>query len=224
MSSPAQVSPQQKQLDQFFQQYREVVFAKKQVLIHAGDEPAGVYYLASGHVRQYDISGRTGNELTIHIYNPHSFLPLTWALNNIPNRYFFQAMDEVHVRLAPRDDVVHFLQGNADQLLALSKRLVFGLDGLMARMEYQVFGSASARIQAELLYLARHFGREEEDGRIVLDRQFTHQGIADLTGTVRETVSVAIERLVAAGLVSYQGDRIVLEDAARLEAELKRLL
>jgi len=191
--------------------------------LHATDSPRGIYFLKSGHIRQYDISRKTGNELTVHIFNPGSFFPLTWGLNSIPNRYFFQAMGKVEMYVVPREDILTFLQDNPDVLLSLTQRLLSGLDGMILRLQNQVFGDSYTRTISELLYLARHFGRKE--GKcIVIEQAFTHQNVADLTGAVRETVSVAMKKLQTRDLIRYDGLSIIINDTKRLEAELKNAL
>lgn len=207
----------------FFQKYPATVVQRHATFLYGGEQPAGVYFLEEGHIRQYDISARSGNEFTLHIYNPNSFFPLTWALNNTPNRYFFQAVTESTVRIAPREDVIAFLKKEGDVLFSVAQRLGAGLNGLTFRMEYQVFGDAYVRILAELLYLGRHFGTRRGK-RLRLEEQFTHQNLADLSGSVRETVSVAMEKLKANHLITYEDHLITITDVAALEAELDRLL
>lgn len=210
-------------VEQFFANYDSLVIPAKETFLHAGDEPKGVYFLQSGHVQQFDISGRTGTELTLHVFNPDSFFPLVWALNDIPNRYFYRAIDQVEVRLAPREELAHFLETDPTVALSLVKRLLYGLDGMILRLQNQVFGDSYTRTISELLYLGRHFGRKEGK-TIVIEEHFTHQSLADLTGAVRETVSVVIEKLKAQGFIQYEGRTIIINDQDQLEAELHKLL
>lgn len=206
----------------FFQSYSTLRLDKKQTVIPGGEEPGGIFYLHEGYVREYDISAKSGNELTFHIYGPGSFFPLTWGLAGIPNRHFFQSMTDCELRVAPKEDVVQFLAQHPEQLLELTQRLLKGLSGLMTRMEFQVFADAYTQISAELVYLGRHFGHQEGN-QVVLQKHFTHQTLADLTGMVRETISVAIEKLVKQGVISYQGNKIVIHNIEQLSKELERL-
>lgn len=214
---------QQEKIEQFFSQYDSLSVTPRETFLHAGDEPEGVYFLQSGHVRQYDISGRTGTELTLHIFKPGSFFPLMWALNDIPNRYFYQSVDAVQAIVAPKEAVNTFLTENPEVLLALTKRLLSGLDGMIARLQNQVFGDSYSRTISQILYLGRHFGHKEGN-QVIIHEPFTHQNLADLTGSVRETVSVAIEKMLAQGLIHYEGHSIVINNQELLEQELHKLL
>ena len=86
-----------------------------------------------------------------------------------------------------------------------------------------MFGDSYTKVVAELIYLARHFG-EENDGYLFLREQFTHQNLADLTGMVRETISLAMEKMVNQKLIHYQGNKIVIDDLDELRAQLERLV
>src|SRR3990167_34233 len=62
-----------------------------EVLIRAGEDPPGIFYLVSGQVKEYDISGQ-GNEVVVNVYKPPAFFPMSWAINQTPNRYFFETI------------------------------------------------------------------------------------------------------------------------------------
>jgi hypothetical protein len=68
------------------------------------------------------------------------------------------------------------------------------------------FGSVRPvdRVQRKLLQLARDHGRVGADG-VRLDFPVTHELLGEMTGSARETVSRALERLEAAGVVVRQG-------------------
>ena len=73
----------QSKIQKFFIQFPSQKYGKGEIILHPEDNPLGAYYLAKGHVREYAISPQ-GIEVTIHIFNPHSFFPMTWILADIP--------------------------------------------------------------------------------------------------------------------------------------------
>ena len=64
----------------------------------------------------------------------------------------------------------------------------------------------------------------EENGKITLEDQFTHQNLADFTGMVRETISIVMEKLVAEGKVHYEENKIVIDRIDSLRAQLDPLV
>lgn len=74
---------------------------------------------------------------------------------------------------------------------------------------------AKARLVLLLLDLAARFGVRDSRGTIV-DVRLTHRELAELIGATRETVSVAILELRAAGLVLTEARRVIVPDPVAL--------
>jgi CRP-like cAMP-binding protein len=69
------------------------------------------------------------------------------------------------------------------------------------------------RVREKLLQLARIYGRVVRGG-VRIDFPLTHQLLADMVGSARETVSLAISELVRDGLVRRQGRFYILRVAS----------
>lgn len=196
-------SPVSQKIATFFAAYQPTKFKKGEVIIEANKLPLGLYFLTNGFVRQY-VFTESGQELTLHFFKPGSFFPLFWIINDQPNRYFYQAFTDIEVHIAPKDVSVDFLKTNPDILLDLTGRLLFGLDGLLTRIESLASASARDRTIGILLFLGKHFGKSEGHG-LTLTQQFTHNDLANLTGLTRETTSREVEQLTKAGLITTNG-------------------
>ena len=120
-------------INQFFSQYKSQTFKKGQVLIRAGEDPEGIFYLLNGQVKQYAVSQK-GDNLTVNIFKPVAFFPMSWAINKTSNNFYFEALTDVEIRLAPAVKVLEFVQSNPDVLFDLIKRLYSGMDGVLSRM------------------------------------------------------------------------------------------
>lgn len=205
-----------KQLDSFFNKFKEIGFKKGEVFLRAEDVPSGVYFLKKGYVRMYAVS-RDGNEMSLNIYKPGSYFPVIWALGDLQNRYYFESMTDVTVCRAPKDKFIKFLEDNSEVLMELTKRLSVGLGGLSSQIEYLFFGSACNRVSAVILVAAKRFGKTEEKGEIFINLKLTHQEIANLAGLARETASVEIKNLENDGIISFEKRHIVVEAFKKLE-------
>ena len=69
-----------------------------------------------------------------------------------------------------------------------------------------------------LLELSEQFGVPHSDG-IRLRIKLSHQDLANLIGSTRETVTVLLGQLKAEGLVTGGRQRIIVKDEPRLRAE-----
>jgi CRP-like cAMP-binding protein len=67
----------------------------------------------------------------------------------------------------------------------------------------------SERVLGKLLQLARTYGRAVPGG-VRVDFPLTHQLVADMVGSARETVSLALSELAREGFLQRQHDRYVL--------------
>ncbi len=201
-------------LDRFFKTYKQFKYQKGQTIIEANSVPAGVYFLAKGYVRQYTFT-KSGQELTHHFFKPRSFFPLLWAINNLPNKCFYQSFTPTETYLAPREKVIGFLKSDSALLFNLSSRLLFGLDGLLTRIESLASADARTRTLGILLFLGKHFGTKK-DHTLTLAYSFTHSDLANLTGLTRETTSRQVEQLCKQGLITVKNHLISIPDTRHL--------
>lgn len=147
----------------FFQGFPARKFDKDHILVHAGDDPPGVFYLEEGNVREYDISNQ-GDEIVVNVFKPPAFFPMSWAINRTPNQYFYTAESKIVVRRAPADEVVGFLKSNPDVTFDLLSRVYRGTDGLLRRMAHLMGSDARTRLLFELLIEGRRFGQPAGGG------------------------------------------------------------
>jgi len=73
----------------------------------------------------------------------------------------------------------------------------------------------SERVLEKLLQLARIYGRAIPGGGVRIDFPLTHQLVADMVASARETVSLALSDLARQGLLQSQHPRYVLRVAPR---------
>jgi CRP-like cAMP-binding protein len=204
----------------FFHHFSPQVYERNEIIIHPDEQIKGAYFIESGSVREYSISP-DGVELTLHVFVPGSFFPMTHVISHIPNRYYYEAVQETKVYTAPSEQVTDFLKNNPDVLFSLTGRLLVGMDKLLLRMESMVFGNASQKLISIILYLVRHFGKEK-DGGFLIEEIFTHRSIGTLAGISRETTSRAFEKLEKKGIILYKNQHIFVPSLEKLQTELSQ--
>jgi CRP-like cAMP-binding protein len=204
-------------LEDFFSTYKKQTYKKGEILVRADDDPSGVFYLTNGHVRMYLISVK-GDEIVLNIFKPISFFPMSWAINNIKNTYYYEAMNEVTLWRAPKEDVLVFLKDNPDILYNLLSRVYRGVDGMLTRMAYLMSSNAYARLITELLITAKRFGTTSEGYEITF--AISEKELGAQAGLTRETVSREMKVLKDKGLVTLQRSLLTIKDIRLLEKEL----
>lgn len=207
-----------KKFEVFYTQFKPRFYKKGEMLIRSDDDPQGIFCLTKGYVRQYTIS-KAGIELTLHILKPVTYFPMVWAINGTPNIYNFEALTDVEVGRAPRDEVVNFIKDKPKIIFELMSELLEDYAETLTRVEHLVFSDAYRRVISVLLYISKHFG-EHADNQTTVDHRFTHQDIATLVGVARETASSEMIKLEKKGLVEYSNRFMVFKNIGNLEREL----
>lgn len=199
----------------FFRQYKYQVYKKGEILIRADEEPKGIFYLTSGTVKQYAIS-RNGEEVIVNIFKPSSFFPMSWAINKTPNVYFFEAIGEVEVKLAPANEVVELVRQDPEIIFDLLERVYRGVDGMQMRMAQLMGGSAYNRLATEIVIEAKRFGKKQNG---LVEINISEKDLAALTGITRETVSRELKNLKVKGFVKFSRNKLTIINFPGLEQE-----
>lgn len=207
-------NPTQQKIENFFRQFPLSSFNKGDTVLTAHKDPSGLFFLESGFVRQYVFTNQ-GSELTMHFFKSNSFFPLFWAINDLPNRFQYQALTPVEVRICPKEKFLEFIKSDPEILFNLSSRLLFGLDGLLTRVESLASSNAKQRTIGILIFLAKHFGVKNDSG-VTFSHPFTHEDIANLTGLTRETTSRELEKLAKSGAIEVKNHIISIFDLQKL--------
>ncbi|MCL4418167.1 MAG: Crp/Fnr family transcriptional regulator [Actinobacteria bacterium] len=205
-----------KKIDKFFKQFKNQTYRKGEILIRPDDDPTGIFYLTKGYVKEYAIT-KKGDEIMLNIFRPISYFPMSWAINNTPNEHFYEAMTELSVWKAPRNDVLAFIKSEPDVLYDLISRVYRGMDGLLMRMTYLMAGNAYSRLIMELVIQTKRLGKKE--GK-TYKLQLSEKEIAAESGMTRETVSREMKILKKKGLVTFLKKTLIIKDLHALEKEL----
>ncbi len=195
----------------------ERTYSRGQVIFSVGDSPDAIYLLREGRVKLRLLT-QEGQESILQMFRPGDVFGE--ILLAVPERAFEAvALDEVRVAVLSRSRLLGLLQSvplfGMNFIRLLSARLA------EVRRDLAAFGHAAAsrRLARALLRLAEQEGEETPDGRIRLPRPVTHETLANLIGTSRETVSAQMRRFARAGLLAYTGRTLLLR-AERLRALL----
>lgn len=202
----------------FFEQFAPLSLKRGEILLSAKDKPSGVYYLDSGHVKQYTLTP-DGDELVVNIYKPGSFFPMMGAVADLPNNYFFESMDDIEVYRAPVEETLAFVQEHPAVMYDLLQRLYIGIDGMLLQMTQNVVGDARTKVITALYILAQRFG-EKQDSGVTISQYLTHKELGLICGISRETVTRTLNAVEAEGLISIENRHIHLVDVEAIEARI----
>ena len=187
-------------------------YAKDDVVFHA-DESGDVFCLIKeGKVKVTMISPE-GKEIILSMMGPGDFFGEMALLDNEPRSATVIATETLDLVTIWRSDFLQILSENfsiTKKVLAeLSRRLRSASNRIESLATMDVYG----RLARFLLDLARQNGKMLENGYVAVTRP-THQAIANMIGTSRETVSRLIHDLMKQNLLLSEGKMIYLRKTA----------
>ena len=169
-----------------------------------------LFILKGGRVRIFRVSA-DGRALTTAIITPGTIFGEMVIVGQQMHDSFAEALDDVVVCVMSKADVRRLLLGDPRIATRISETLGRRLALIEQRLSDAVFKSVPQRIAATLTVMAtaRPLGRG-------LQVHLTHEQLAALAGTSRETTTKVLGELADQGLISLGRGRVTIVDAAGL--------
>jgi CRP/FNR family transcriptional regulator len=159
------------------------------------------YFIARGTIRLSQL-GPTGRDLTLDYLGPGGMFGAIGAGAAGPTRAL--AASAATICRLPRSALAAFLATHPPAQEALASYAYERLARMHARFAHFAYEDARGRLLASLDYLAATHGAAVDDG-VRVGLRLTHQDLARLTGSSRETVSQQVGRLRREGLLRFEG-------------------
>jgi CRP-like cAMP-binding protein len=187
-------------------------YAKDDVVFHA-DESGDVFCLIrEGQVKVTMISPE-GKEIILSLLDPGDFFGEMALLDDEPRSATVVATEPLELITIWRSDFLQILSENFDitkkVLAEISRRLRTASNRIESLATMDVYG----RLARFFLDLAKDQGKMLDNGYVAVIRP-THQSIANMIGTSRETVSRLIHDLMRQNLLLSEGKTIYLRKTA----------
>lgn len=130
---------------------------------------------------------------------------------------FAQAMETTTVCMMPVEAIRELMQKNQNFSLKITQLIGSKLIKTQRRLESLIFKDARSRIIEFLYDLAYQKGQRIGYEQLVRDF-FTHQEIANLTGTSRQTVTTILNELREKNMIYFDRRKLLVRDMDELKA------
>ena len=192
---------------------------KKEAVVLSREEPgSALFLLAKGKVKVV-LYGPSGREVILSMLKDGDFFGEMSLLDGQPRSASVVAVADSEVLMLDRNDFVRFIETKPSVVLSIlgemSRRLREADQKIGSLALLDVYG----RVARALLDLARKEGEKTDAGVVVKERP-THQQLAGMVGTSRETVSRVMSELQKQGYLRTQGKRLILTQGEALEESL----
>ncbi|WP_324670120.1 Crp/Fnr family transcriptional regulator [Geochorda subterranea] len=185
-----------------------------------GEPVEAVYFIETGSVKA-STTDAEGREHILNVLGPGSFFPHVGFLDGGPAPATVQSLEETTVWVMERAAFYALLASEpaiAVRMVAVLGRHIRRLHAQLREMGMQ---PVPARLVRVLLRLARQLGEPVPErgrpGAVRIRVHLSHQDLAGMAGTTRESVSRLLAAFRGAGLVRLERGLIVLDDPSKLE-------
>jgi CRP/FNR family transcriptional regulator len=191
------------------------VYPKSAVLFIEGQQPRGVFVLCTGKVK-LSTSSSEGKTLITKISSAGDVLGLNAAVSNHPYEVTAEMIEPGQANFIPRDALLHFLKDHGEVALRVAEQL--SQNYYTAYQEIRTLGLTSSPGEkfAKLL-LSWYPERPQANGQAQIKLTLTHEEIAEMIGTTRETVSRLFSDFKKKQLLQVKGSTLVLRNKGALE-------
>lgn len=193
-------------------------YPKGSKIFFEGQPLDGVYILCSGRVK-LTICSKEGKLIILHIAEPGEILGLSAAISNSIYTSTAEAVEQCCVNYVRKNDFLRFLETNPQACLSAVRQLSQNYQ--TACLQIGALGlSATVADKLATLFLGWCESSEEDDDGIHFKIYYTHEELAQMIGTSRETVTRLLKSFRERKLIKRKGSEFIVPDRKRLEAAI----
>lgn len=184
-------------------------FGKQAPVYLPADEADGVLLLAEGRAKLCSLSS-DGKQSILTFIEPGEIFGELALFDESPAREeYCETVEPSSVVLIPAEEMRRLLDDHPHVALGVTKLIGLRRRRIERRLKYLLFHSNRERVIHLLLELAEQYGRRTSDG-VLLGIRLSHQDLANIVGSTRETVTVILGELQSEGSVALGRRKIWL--------------
>ena len=187
------------------------LFSKDRVVIMAEDEGDTLFVISTGQVK-VSIVSEDGREVILSMLGKGNFFGEMSLLDGHPRSANVTTMQETKLLMVRRADFLRLIQNKPQIAVKLLAVLASRLRKTDRKIKGLALSDVTGRITQTLLQLAEEQGSTTPEGVLIHNRP-THQDLANMSGTTRETVSRVLKRLESQGYIVHKGKDLLIVGA-----------
>lgn len=189
---------------------------RRQVVYLPGDPGGSIYFVNGGRVKISKVT-RDGKELTLAYRGPGDVFGELALIDGGPREEMAEAVDNALIAEMDRGEFERLIQNHGMIGYRLTKIFAQRRREIENKIENLVFKDVNAKLAQLLLRLGGEYGVDDARGTLVA-LKITHQEMANLIGSTRETVSLTLSQFKRKGLIHTDGRKVILADPDGLKA------
>lgn len=192
------------------------LYSAGQIFHSPNEHGEQLFVIRSGRVRIYKLSPE-GRALTLMVLDPITIFGEMILVDQWIHDTFAEAMTECTIGVVGRDTMRRILESYPQVAIAFMELMGQRLRAMENKLADIAFKSVPQRLASVLLNLAGVTGTIQPSEAQPSVVRYTHQQLAEMIGSYRETVTKAIGELREAGLIRIEDDAITITDLDQLQ-------
>lgn len=189
-------------------------YPKGAVLFVEGQSPRGIFVLCKGRAK-LSVGSSDGKTLILKIAEPGEVLGLSASVSGKPYELTAETLDPCQVNFVKREDFLRFLKDHSEACFRVAEQLSDKYN--TACREIRSLGlshSAGEKLAKLLLDWGGPNGEDHKETRLKI--ALTHEEIAQMIGTSRETVTRLFADLKKRQIISLKGSTLMIRNKSAL--------
>lgn len=190
-------------------------YPKGALLFLEDQAPRGIFVICKGRVK-LSICSTDGKTMILKIAEVGEVLGLSASVCGTPYEVTAETIDPCQITFVKREDFLRFLKENNEACLRVGEQLSEKYETVCRKTRSLVLSHSAAQKLAMLLleWMAKDGENSKTETRIKLS--LTHEELAQMIGTSRETVTRLFGEMKSKHIVQLKGSTLVIQNKAAL--------
>jgi len=193
-------------------------FARKSPIYLPADAASSVFVLAAGRAKICHLT-QEGKQSILAFIEPGEMFGELSIVDDGPRDEYAEAIEKSTVLQIPGDVIRHLIEHHPEVSLGVTRLIGFRRRRVERRLKNLLFLSNRQRLTHLLIELAGQYGKHTPAG-IELTIKLSHQDLANVIGSTRETVTVELGAMQNEGLLTTGRRKITIVSAEKLAASI----
>jgi CRP/FNR family transcriptional regulator len=193
------------------------IFPKGAVLFVEGQTPRGVFMICTGRVKLTTCSSE-GKALITRIAEGGEILGLSATVSGKPYMVTAETLNPCQVNFIKREDFLRFLNENGTAALRAAEHLSNNYHHAFDQVRSLGLSHSASEKLAKLMLEWSARGGKDTDKGISVKLTLTHEEIAQIIGSSRETVTRLLGDFKEKQIIYVKGSTLIIRDKAALVA------
>jgi CRP/FNR family transcriptional regulator, cyclic AMP receptor protein len=190
-------------------------FKRGSLIYLPSDQGDCVFVLGAGRVKIIH-NTHDGKQALLAIIDPGEIFGELALSDAGPREEYAEAMEASTVVLISVDEINRLMDEHPNLQLSVMKLSLRGVERLKRRLKALLFRSNRERVVHLLFDLSEKYGKLLKDGSISIEIRLSHQELASIVGSTRETVTLVLGELQQEGAITVGRKEIVLRKVGQL--------